>query len=81
LYDTIVAHRKHFNAVTGINYDNHHPTSINILPVDSVLSAWQADYATMIEEMIYEEKPPSFNELLEILKSLQQRVNMIRKTS
>ena len=32
LYHTIVAHRKSFNAIRGIDYANHTPKSINIIP-------------------------------------------------
>ena len=77
LYRTIVTHRQQFNAVSGVNYSLHAPALIQMIPVELVLAEWQVDYNTMIEEMIYEEKPHSFQELLEILRRLQQRINSL----
>jgi hypothetical protein len=33
-----------------------------------VLVAWEVDYNTMMEQMIYEQNPPSFDQLMEDLK-------------
>jgi predicted nucleotidyltransferase component of viral defense system len=78
LYRTIVSHRQQFNAIPGVDYSCHAPSQIRIIPVEDVLAEWQMDYNTMIEEMIYEEKPPSFQEILETLKQLQKRINLLR---
>lgn len=40
LYDTIVAHRKNFNAIRGINYTNHNPQLISILPPLETINNW-----------------------------------------
>ena len=78
LYRTIVAHRRQFNVIPGVNYSRHAPPQIQVIPVAGVLAEWQADYNTMIEEMIYEEKPPSFQEILETLGQLQKRINLLQ---
>lgn len=78
LYRTIVAHRRQFNAIPGVDYSRHAPSQIQIIPVEGVLAEWQADYNTMIEEMIYEENPPSFQEILETLKQLQKHINILQ---
>jgi hypothetical protein len=77
LYRTIVAHRQQFNAIAGMDYSNHAPSHIQILPVEDVLVEWQTDYNIMIEEMIYEDQPPSFQEILAILMQFQKRINCL----
>ena len=77
LYRTIVTHRQHFNTVAGIDYSHHTPSQIKIIPVESVLNDWKKDYDIMLEEMIYEEAPPSFQELLSVLSQFQQRINRL----
>ena len=53
LYNTIVAHRRNFNAVRGIDYNNHHPSLINIIPPKETIKLWEKDYITMQESMFY----------------------------
>jgi predicted nucleotidyltransferase component of viral defense system len=77
LYQTIVEHRQKFNQVPGVNYSLHQPQTLSPIPVASVRDAWQADYATMIEQMIYEQKPPSFNEIMDQLHQLTLEVNSL----
>ena len=80
LYRMVVAHRRQFNAIPGIDYSFHEPATINPIPNSSVISAWRADYAKMRDEMIYEETAPSFTKLLEELIDLKQRLNNIQWT-
>jgi hypothetical protein len=77
LYRTIVAHRQQFNAIPGVDYSKHSPPNIQIIPVDEVFSAWQSDYNIMREQMIYEEKKPSFQAIIETLEQLQKRINAV----
>lgn len=77
LYETIVAHRYKFTRVGGVDYNLHQPQSINPLPIAAVVDAWKADYNTMIEQMIYEEDPPSFDQLLAELTELKQKLNAV----
>jgi hypothetical protein len=78
LYRTIVSHRRQFNVIPGVDYSRHAPPRIQMIPVAGVLAEWQADYNTMVEEMIYEEKPPSFQEILETLEQLQKCINSLQ---
>src|SRR5690554_6690531 len=50
LYDTIVAHRKSFNAIRGIDYAKHSPKLIGILPPEETIKEWEKDYKTMQEK-------------------------------
>jgi len=77
LYETIVEHRHKFTRLSAINYNLHQPQSINPIPVKEVLDAWRADYNTMIEQMIYEENPPSFDEIIADLTKLKSKINAL----
>lgn len=75
LYETIVAHRYKFSRVGEVDYNLHHPQTLNPIPPKEVIADWEADYAKMKEDMIYEEHKPSFedliNNLMEVRKQLQ----------
>lgn len=75
LYQTIVDHRYKFNRIGHINYNLHQPQTIDMLPPTLVMDAWKADYATMVEQMIYETNPPTFNELISELTRLKEKIN------
>jgi hypothetical protein len=77
LYHTIVEHRRKFNRISGVNFDNHRPNKIVFVPPDDVLSDWEADYNQMREIMIYGEAF-QFDNLVENLKALQSRINNIQ---
>ena len=74
LYKTIVAHRRHFMPVSGVDYDNHVPSKINFIPPDNLSSLWEADYKQMQENMIYRESL-SFANLIKKLTELQVKIN------
>jgi predicted nucleotidyltransferase component of viral defense system len=77
LYETIILHRYKFNRVSGVDYNLHHPKTINPIPVAEVMEDWRNDYNTMIEQMIYEESPLSFDEIIESLKQLTEKINKL----
>jgi hypothetical protein len=77
LYQMIVAHRATFNTLPGVDYSRHAPANIQIIPPDAVLADWKNDYASMMEEMIYEENKPSFEELIASLNNLNKRINAL----
>lgn len=77
LFDKIVAHRKVFNSLKGIDYDNHIPSKINIIPPEKVIKDWKNDYQKMTEQMFYGDFL-SFDGLIERIKELQKRVNEIK---
>lgn len=62
LYDAIVAHRQTYYAVKYIDYQKHHPSTIDFRPPQSVIESWKADYAKMLESFIYG-NAPSFEDL------------------
>lgn len=77
LYNTIVDHRYQFNRVGGVDYNLHSPLTINPIPKPEIMSDWEKDYNTMLEQMIYEKDPPLFKQLIEALTSLKKRINAL----
>jgi ribosome-interacting GTPase 1 len=75
LYDSIVEHRKKFNQIRGISYDNHTPDKINFLPPQEVVANWERDYANM-RDMIYGETL-NFTQLITRIKELQKRFRQL----
>lgn len=71
LYETIVSHRYKFSRAGEVDYNLHHPNTLNPIPPKEVIANWEADYAKMKEDMIYEENKPSFEELINNLDALR----------
>lgn len=76
LYNTIVAHRKNFNAIRGIDYANHSPQLINILPPEATIKEWGKDYKTMQESMFYGDTI-SFDKLMVRIAELNSRIKKL----
>ena len=77
LYETIVIHRHKFTRISGVDYNLHQPKSINPIPVEEVIESWGKDYNTMIEQMIYEENPLSFDETIDELTKIKTKINKL----
>lgn len=77
LYETIVAHRYKFSRVGEVDYNLHNPKTLNPIPHQEVIADWEADYAKMKEDMIYEENKPSFDELINNLADLRNRLQTV----
>jgi predicted nucleotidyltransferase component of viral defense system len=76
LYDTIVEHRRKLTPERGVDYDNHIPSKINIIPPDDIKAEWEKDYKDMQESMFYMPSKP-FDELLGRMVELNERINKI----
>ncbi|MEO6721932.1 MAG: nucleotidyl transferase AbiEii/AbiGii toxin family protein [Ferruginibacter sp.] len=74
LYKGIVIHREKFNPLRGLDYSDHIPSRIKIIPPDTVIKEWEKDYQTMTENMIYGE-PLKFSPLINRIIELQKRIN------
>lgn len=77
LYETIVNHRFTFSKVRGIDYNSLNPKTLDPMPIPEVIEAWKADYQKMREQMIFEEKPPTFDELLASIEKLKARLSKL----
>ncbi len=75
LYERIVAHRYNFTRVGRVDYNLHQPQTINFIPPHEIIADWKKDYTTMIEQMIYETNPPTFDEMIKELIQLKERIN------
>lgn len=76
LYNSIVAHREKFNPLRGLDYANHIPSKISILPPDGVAKDYERDYEAMTSFMIYGD-PLKFDHLMKRILELQTRINGI----
>lgn len=77
LYLTIVAHRKIMNTIRGIDYSNHIPISINPIPPIEMIGEWEKDYKAMQVSMFYNESSIPFNELINRISILKDRINQL----
>lgn len=77
LYETIVAHRYNFARVGGVDYNQHNPTMLNPKPPKQIITDWEADYARMKEDMIYEEDKPDFAELIDNINNLMTQLRAV----
>lgn len=76
LYETIVKHRHRYTRLGGVDYNKHQPQMISIIPPKELLSAWEADYKIMQEQMIHGDSP-EFSSLINSLQELTKKVNSI----
>lgn len=76
LYYNIVSHREKFNALRGLDYSNHTPSKISIVPPGRVVKEWEKDYQAMTQNMVYDE-PLGFDKLIKRISELQKRINKI----
>ncbi len=76
LYNSIVAHREKFNPLRGLDYADHIPSKISIIPPNGTIKDYERDYEAMTTSMIYG-KPLRFKQLIERILELQRRINGI----
>jgi predicted nucleotidyltransferase component of viral defense system len=77
LYETIVSHRYKFSRVGEVDYNHHNPKILNPIPPAEVIGEWEADYAKMKEDMIYDGDKPSFEDLINNLKGLKAKLQAV----
>ena len=77
LYESIVMHRYQFTKIGDVNYNTHNPKTIDFIPIPEVFEGWKADYKTMLDLMIYETNPPSFDDLITELTILRDKINSL----
>lgn len=77
LYKSIVNHREKFTPLRGLNYLNHSPEKISIIPPSDIIGAWEKDYVAMTTNMIFGEAK-KFSSLVERIQELQGKVRVIK---
>jgi len=84
LYEAIVSHRHKFSRVGGVDYNSLNPLTLNPKPLPSVVESWKTDCSRMLQDMICEPNPPSFehlianlNDLMLMLQSIEWRFELV----
>ena len=73
LFYHIAEHRSTFSPLKGIDYANHKPKLIQIVPPDAVIKDYENDYNVMQENMFVGESL-SWDAILKRLTQLQERI-------
>ena len=76
LFYHIAEHRSTFSPLRGIDYSNHIPSSINIVPPGSVIEDYANDYNVMKESMFTGESL-SWDDILKRLIALQEKIRAL----
>ena len=76
-YESIVEHRRRFIFKSGVNYDSHHPSTINFLPPETVMANFEKDYALMREQMIHDPHSKDLSVILERLNGLLKTIRQL----
>ena len=74
LYRSLVWHREHFMRWGGIDYHTHFPPTLNPVPPAHLQSAFESDYKTMQEQMIYGDTLP-FDQLIREVTEIASTIN------
>lgn len=72
LWENIRHHREIFTSIKGMNYTPDVRSRITLVPNNDDFSVWEADYAQMRASMIYGSNKPSFNDIIEKMRALQE---------
>ncbi len=75
LFQAVVEHRKTFIGLKGFDYSTLSPGTINIIPPESIIHLWEKDYQDTQLAMIYSRTAPTFDEIMDDIKSLNNRIN------
>jgi Domain of unknown function (DUF1814). len=79
LYDEIIIHRSLFNKINGIDYKNHSPQTVNIIPPVHLIDEWHKDYDTMADQFLYhQENRMTFDMLIYRMKELTSRLRNLK---
>jgi len=77
LWNTIRYHREKFTRINGIDYSQDIRPNITLIPPTQVIDDWQQDYEIMQNTMIYR-KSLTFNELIDRMKQLEERIRQTK---
>ncbi len=78
LYQQIIAHRKRFYHVGGVDYEKDMPQYIDFIPQGELSQRFRADYTDMLNTYIYEKDTAlQYDELIDRLTELQNRFRVL----
>ena len=72
LWETIRHHREVFTSIRDVDYTPDVRRRITLVPPDSVIEEWKKDYDTMVMNMIYEDKVPTFADILRDVSKIER---------
>lgn len=72
LYNRIIDHRRQFNKLHFVDYEQDRSENIRFYPPQELINAFRADYASMVSAFIFKEAP-GFDELMRRIAELQER--------
>lgn len=81
LFDRLLQYREWYSRISWVDYKGMIHTKVAFVPIEEVIKDYMADYATMREQMIHEENPPSFDKIVADLKTLQGRIRAKKEHS
>lgn len=64
LWEAIRHHREIFTSIRDVDYTPDVRKRITLTPPENVIEEWKNDYDTMVANMIYEDKVPTFADIL-----------------
>lgn len=70
LWETIRHHREIFTSIRDVDYTPDIRERITLIPPLSVMEHWKNDYDTMVINMIYEDKVPTFSDILDVVAKI-----------
>tara|TARA_R110002049_G_scaffold258751_1_gene434527 strand:- start:1371 stop:2378 length:1008 start_codon:yes stop_codon:yes gene_type:complete len=74
---SIIEHRERFNGMRGVDYNTLYPPTLNPIPLNDFIKAWEDDYKTMQTNMIPEDSP-NFADLLKTVNQATQEYNALK---
>jgi len=74
LLATVARHKATFFRSGWANYDTARPGTLQLMPREARLRDLRADYRAMAP-MMFDEKPPSFDDILAKIKQIQDAIN------
>ncbi|ONF43306.1 nucleotidyl transferase [Marinobacter lutaoensis] len=75
LFEDVVRHKKVFFKASYANYDACLENQLQLLPEDETLDGLRADYEKMIGAGMMYQAPPTFDEIVESIRQLEQDIN------
>ena len=72
LWESIRHHREIFTSISGMDYTPDVRKRMQLVPREDIIDVWRTDYETMMESMIYGDKP-TFEELIAAISELQKQ--------
>lgn len=73
LWETIRHHREVFTSICDVDYTPDIRRRIALVPPQNVLEEWKNDYDSMVMNMIYEDNPPAFADILKSMAEIERR--------